>query len=230
LLGTRTLYMNCLVTAGPTWEPLDQVRRLTNLSTGRLGTGLAAALAKVGHRVTLLRGETATCGDRPAGVEIETFSTTADLARRLETRRDVGVEVVFHAAAVSDFAPATAFRRAPDGRLRPLEAGKFDTRGGPLLIELRPTPKLIARLREWFSEARLGGWKYEVDGHPATALARAREQMAAYGTDLCVVNGPAWGAGFGVVTGATVERAPDAPALYERLLAAVAGEGAGSRA
>jgi len=37
--------MNCIVTAGPTYEPLDDVRRLTNFSTGRLGTELANFLA-----------------------------------------------------------------------------------------------------------------------------------------------------------------------------------------
>ena len=52
--------MNCIVTAGPTFEPLDEVRRLTNFSTGRLGTELANFLAARGHKVVLLAGETAT--------------------------------------------------------------------------------------------------------------------------------------------------------------------------
>ena len=45
--------MNCIVTAGPTYEPLDEVRRLTNSSTGRLGSELANYLTARGHRVTL---------------------------------------------------------------------------------------------------------------------------------------------------------------------------------
>ena len=44
--------MNCIVTAGPTFEKLDQVRRLTNFSTGRLGTELANYLTDQGHTVT----------------------------------------------------------------------------------------------------------------------------------------------------------------------------------
>ena len=59
--------MNCIVTAGPTFEPLDDVRRLTNFSTGRLGTELANFLAARGHKVTLLIGESATYpGERKA--------------------------------------------------------------------------------------------------------------------------------------------------------------------
>ena len=52
--------LRCIVTAGPTCEPLDDVRRLTNFSTGRLGSRLAAHLASQGHEVVLLRGEAAT--------------------------------------------------------------------------------------------------------------------------------------------------------------------------
>ena len=52
--------MKCIVTAGPTYEPLDQVRRLTNFSTGRLGAGLAEYLVRRGHEVTLLLGELST--------------------------------------------------------------------------------------------------------------------------------------------------------------------------
>src|SRR3954471_6241897 len=52
--------VHCLVTAGPTYEPLDEVRRLTNFSTGQLGTELAAFLTANGHRVTLLIGEQST--------------------------------------------------------------------------------------------------------------------------------------------------------------------------
>ena len=51
--------MHCLVTAGPTYETMDNVRRLTNFSTGRLGTELANFLAESGHNVTLLIGEQA---------------------------------------------------------------------------------------------------------------------------------------------------------------------------
>lgn len=214
--------MNCLVTAGPTWEPIDRVRRLTNLSTGRLGTGLAAALAGVGHRVALLRGEAATWSAHPAGVQLESFSTTDDLARRLAARQGAGIDAVFHAAAVADFTTAGRYRRTAEGGLIPESAGKPDSRAGALLIELQPAPKLLPRLREWFPDAFLVGWKYEVDGDPTSALARGRAQLAACRTDLCVVNGPAWGDGFGLVTAETVTPASNAGELHQALLARLA--------
>jgi len=187
--------MHCIVTAGPTHEPIDKVRRLTNHSTGRLGTGLAKHLTGDGHEVTLLRGRSATDIEQPEGVELQMFTTTADLAEKLE--RLAKVDAVFHAAAVSDFAAGQVFRRAADGQLEPLKQGKLSTRDGELLLELKPTPKIIARLREWFPAALLVGWKYEVDGNRDSALGQGRSQISENQTNGCVVNGPAYGEGFG---------------------------------
>jgi phosphopantothenoylcysteine decarboxylase/phosphopantothenate--cysteine ligase len=191
--------MHCIVTAGPTYEPIDQVRRLTNHSTGQLGTGLAKRLADDGHEVTLLRGRSATHTEVPEDVGFQQFTTTEDLAEKLErlARAESGAGAVFHAAAVSDFAVGQIFRRADDGQLKPLNAGKHSTRDGDLLLELKPTPKIIASLREWFAEALLLGWKYEVDGDRDSALGQGQTQIVENQTNGCVVNGPAYGNGFG---------------------------------
>ena len=191
--------MHCIVTAGPTYEPIDQVRRLTNHSTGQLGTGLAKRLAADGHEVTLLRGRSATHTEMPEGIGLQQFKTTADLAEKLErlARAESGAGAVFHAAAVSDFAVGQIFRRADDGQLNPLNAGKLSTRDGDLLLELKPTPKIIASLREWFAEALLVGWKYEVDGDRDSALGQGQTQIVENQTNGCVVNGPSYGNGFG---------------------------------
>src|SRR6266576_7135498 len=95
--------MNCIVTAGPTFEPLDDVRRLTNFSTGRLGTELANFLAARGHEVTLLLGEQATHRGEQKAQHVEPFSTTANLLKKLKACSQQDMGAVFHAAAVSDF-------------------------------------------------------------------------------------------------------------------------------
>src|SRR5664280_3918204 len=77
--------MNCIVTAGPTFEPLDDVRRLTNFSTGRLGTELANFLTARGHHVTLLIGESATYAGERRAKSVKNFSTTADLRAKLKS-------------------------------------------------------------------------------------------------------------------------------------------------
>ncbi|GIT04646.1 MAG: hypothetical protein CM1200mP29_00570 [Verrucomicrobiota bacterium] len=162
--------MHCIVTAGPTYEPIDQVRRLTNRSTGRLGTGLAKRLASNGHEVTLLRGRLATHIDLPEDVEIQMFTTKTDLAEKLE--RLAKVDAVFHAAPVNDFAAGQVFRRAPGWQTQAAEPWQTRHSRWELLLELKPTPKIITSLRVWFEKAFLVGWKYEVDGNRTRRLVK----------------------------------------------------------
>ncbi len=193
--------MNCLVTAGPTYETLDHVRRLTNFSTGRLGSELVNFLADHGHDVTLLIGQQATWREACQAGRVETFTTTADLQTRLERWSGQPVDAVFHAAAVSDFKFGKIWLRSPAGELGEIKSGKISTRAGTLLAELVPTPKIIASLRSLYPSARLVGWKYEVEGGRASVIAAAEAQIRDCLTDACVANGPAYGKGFGLVKG-----------------------------
>lgn len=193
--------MNCVVTAGPTYETMDNVRRLTNFSTGRLGTELANFLTARGHAVTLLRGEQATYGGEIQALRVKAFSTTTDLMEQLQALAKLDVGAVFHAAAVSDFTFGKIWLRSEQGDLSEIKSGKISTRRGTLLAELVPTPKVIANLRDWFPTAKLIGWKFEVDGDRASVLRAAEQQLRDCRTDVCVANGPAFGPGFGLVTG-----------------------------
>lgn len=191
--------MRCIVTAGPTYENLDEVRRLTNFSTGRLGSELAAFLTKRGHEVVLLRGYYSTWHGDTGGSQVQTFTTTSDLQQHFKDLARNGADAIFHAAAVSDFGFGKVWSRSEDGQLTELSSGKLTTRGGTLLAELVPTPKIIHRLREWYPKARIVGWKYEVDGNRERIVELARRQLAECGSDACVANGAAYGRGFGLV-------------------------------
>lgn len=211
--------MNCIVTAGPTYEPLDDVRRLTNSSTGRLGSELASFLAARGHEVTLLLGEQATFrGSKIQAAKVETFTTTANLRDRLQALSHASIGTVFHAAAVSDFTFGKIIVRSIKGEMTEVKSRKISTRQGALFAELVPTPKIIASLRDWYPDARLVGWKLEMEGVRADILRLAGRQIAECRTDACVANGPAYGDGFGFVTAdhASVHL-PDRPALFDAL-------------
>lgn len=195
--------MNCIVTAGPTFEPIDRVRRITNFSTGRLGSLLAAYLAMRGHRVRLLLGEMApfrlSTADTGRLASIATFSTAADLLRKLTQLRQERIDAVFHAAAVADFSVQAAFADTGTGPQR-YSGGKIPSTVQRLVLELVPTPKIISNLRDLFPAAILVGWKYQVDGTRDEAILAGLNQILANRTNACVVNGPAYGDGFGLVT------------------------------
>jgi phosphopantothenoylcysteine synthetase/decarboxylase len=210
--------MNCIVTSGPAYEPLDRVRRLTNMSTGRLGIELANYLVERKHDVTLLIGEQATHGGERRAQRIEPFTTSADLRERLQALASRSVNAVFHAAAVSDFMFGKVWLRSPQGQLTEIKAGKIPTREGTMLAELVPTAKVITGLRDWFPKARIVGWKYEVDGNRPDVIRAAMKQISECLTDACVANGPAYGDGFGLVDrNGKNAHAPDRGSLFEAL-------------
>ena len=192
--------MKCIVTAGPTYEPLDGVRRLTNFSTGRLGSELVNFLTDRGHEVTLLICQQATWRGERNAARVETFTTTEDLRERLRALASREVGAVFHAAAVSDFKFGKVWQRGADNALTEVRAGKISTRAESLLVELVPTTKIIGELRSLFPKAVLVGWKYEVDDDRASVIAKAEQQIRENATSACVANGVAYGAGFGLVT------------------------------
>ncbi len=242
--------MKCIVTAGPTYEELDEVRRLTNFSTGALGTGLADYLAGLGHQIELLAGYYSTCPPAVQAQRQQTFTTTEDLRRRLAALASPDVGAVFHAAAVSDFTFGKIWERAPTGELREIKSAKIPTRGEDdvplekqyaalaknspikpapakdLLAELKPTPKIIPELRGWFPKAFLVGWKYELERQNKPAVREwtlGALQMKENQTDACVLNGRGYfNEGFGLLhKDMTLTRCMDNAALFTALAAAM---------
>jgi phosphopantothenoylcysteine synthetase/decarboxylase len=210
--------MHCIVTAGPSYEKLDKVRRLTNTSTGRLGIELANHLTHCGHDVTLLVGEQASYPGERRARRVESFAATSDLHDLLEALSDQPVHAVLHTAAVSDLMFGNVWLRSSQGELSEVNLNKLPSHHGTLVAELVPTPKIVAGLRDWFPKARIVGWKYEMDGKRAGVLQEAERQIVECLTDACVASGPAYGEGYGLVhsNGKTTHLA-QASELFEAL-------------
>jgi phosphopantothenoylcysteine decarboxylase/phosphopantothenate--cysteine ligase len=129
--------MRILVTSGATREFLDDVRFVSNVSTGRTGALLADALARAGLAVTLLRGQGADKPPRPdalAGLSV--FTSADNLLRQLRARLAAGkIDAVIHCAAVSDYRPE---KKIP---------GKLPSSSGSLDLHLVPTRKILPLLK-----------------------------------------------------------------------------------
>ncbi|MGC3990756.1 MAG: phosphopantothenoylcysteine decarboxylase [Chthoniobacteraceae bacterium] len=183
--------MKVIVTCGPSIEPIDEVRCITNFSTGELGIRLSNTLAAKGFDVICLKGSHATCPIPLDHVETRRFATNADLLTCLQKLSGPGIAAVFHVAALCDFELESV--KAADSTMD----GLRKISGVPSLqISLKAAPKLIASLRELFPAAKIIGWKYELDGTPQSALEKGARQMTKNRTDACVVNGSAYGEGF----------------------------------
>ena len=174
--------MRFLVSAGPTREPLDPVRFLSNRSTGKMGFALAEAAAAAGHETVLVAGPVSL--PTPSGVRRVDAVTAREMLAALE--REFGAaDVLLMAAAVADWRP------------RETAAAKLKKAGMAPVIELEPNPDILLALSRLRGGQVMVGFAAET-GNPA---AEARRKLEAKGLDFICANDVAQpGAGFGVDT------------------------------
>ena len=187
-----------IVTTGPASAPIDEVRRITNSASGEIGALLAEALIDRGWEVFVCRGTGATCRHLPEGARLHEFTTNQDLTRALEElseTRGHDIAGFFHAAALADYDIAAL--RGPEGTLDGHR--KVPGNLAQIHLTLEPAEKLLPRLRGWFPRAWIAGWKYELEGAREQAIDAGRGQLASGRTDATVVNGTAYGPGFGLL-------------------------------
>ena len=122
--------LSVVVTAGPTAEPLDPVRYITNRSSGKMGYAIAEAAHARGAHVTLISGPTAI--QPPKGVDLVRIGTTQELYDAVLGHADA--DVVIQAAAPADY------------RAREISPTKIKRTGDSLMIELVPNPDIAAAL------------------------------------------------------------------------------------
>jgi phosphopantothenoylcysteine synthetase/decarboxylase len=212
--------MKIIVTCGPSYEPIDGARRMTNMSTGKLGVTLANCLTDAGHEVVCLKGEGATCPDPLRGASVRTFTTNDDFADQLHALSETFEgDVVLHAAALCDFRVARVVTSDGDAGA----SKKISTRAGEVMLVLAPTLKVLPKLRLWFPRAIIVGWKYELAGTREDAFAAAWQQLRECDSDACVLNGAAYGRGFAVChcdgrVQPCIDAAELGPALLAKLL------------
>ena len=178
-----------VVSAGGTREPLDPVRYLGNRSSGRQGVALAAAAAARGAQVTLVGANLSV--PAPAGVELVTVGTAAELREAVRAAAKVA-DVVVMAAAVADYRPVN-----PAGT-------KLKKTGAPPTIELVETVDILAELgHERLRDAQvIVGFAAETGDENASVLEHGRAKARRKGADLLVVNAVGDGQGFGTADNA----------------------------
>jgi phosphopantothenoylcysteine decarboxylase / phosphopantothenate---cysteine ligase len=158
-----------LVTAGPTREPIDPVRYISNRSSGKMGYSVAAAALRRGADVTLVSGPTSIAP--PAGAAFVPVQSAEDM-RDAVLRHLKGTTIVIKAAAVADY------------RLRQLATSKIESQQRGLTLELTPNPDILKEVVARRSGAFLVGFAAETHD----VAARASAKLAAKGVDLLVVN------------------------------------------
>ncbi|HKO56297.1 MAG TPA: bifunctional phosphopantothenoylcysteine decarboxylase/phosphopantothenate--cysteine ligase CoaBC [Thermoanaerobaculia bacterium] len=170
--GPRDLVgRSVLVTAGPTREPIDPVRYISNRSSGKMGYAIAEAARRRGANVTLVSGPTMLTV--PAGVQLRQVTTAAEM-RDAVLALAPSHQIVIKAAAVADFAPSHVAAKKI----------KKDATGNGLTLELKRNPDILAELSRTTPRPFIVAFAAETDA----VAENAREKLRRKGADLIVAN------------------------------------------
>ena len=172
----RTLWLNdlnnkkVLVIAGSTSEPIDDVRVITNKSSGNTGIELANNAYLRGAKVKLLYGTSA--ASPPNYITTERFGAVSDLSKKVTKLK---YDIIIMCAAISDYT-VTKTR------------GKIKSRRSNLELTLKPTPKIISKIRKKYPRSYIVGFKLGSTKSKVNLIEEALQLLKAESLDMVVAN------------------------------------------
>lgn len=185
--------LRVLVTAGPTREPLDPVRYLSNRSTGKMGYALAKAAALRGAQVTLVSGRTDSSLHAPLGVKLVSIESAKDMFEAVKAHAPEQ-DIIVKAAAVADFTP----EETASEKIKKDSGAMQQTADGAYALRLRRTDDILGWLGEHRSPGQfLCGFSMETEH----MLENTRAKLAKKHVDMMAANNvKTAGAGFATDT------------------------------
>ena len=167
-----------LVTAGPTWVPIDEIRVITNIFTGTTGYAIARYAKSMGAGVTLLLGPgRVDFGDHPPNIEIIHFRYFDELLGAIRYRLKLKkYDIIIHSASVSDYIPVKKSRSK-------ISSGKKN-----LLLRLKPAPKIADSIKRYDPSIYLVKFKLELDRNTKKLISIAFKSLKESNADLIVAN------------------------------------------
>jgi phosphopantothenoylcysteine decarboxylase/phosphopantothenate--cysteine ligase len=175
-LGISLKNKRILITAGPTWVPIDSVRVISNTATGETGILLAERLVRLGARVTLLLGPAESCC-LDKRIRIKRFRYFEELQQLIIGQLRQGrYDIAVHSAAVSDYRPLKTFsKKVPSGKKR-------------WQIALVPTPKLLGLFKRIDPVLFVVGFKFEPEAAKSKLIREAKKLLDSKNCDAVIAN------------------------------------------
>lgn len=156
-----------LITAGPTREPIDDVRFISNPSTGKMGYAIAEEAERMGAEVTLISGPVQLA--KPEGVSLVSVTTASQMAKAVKEKIQ-SVDVLIMSAAVGDYRPKSSSK------------GKIKKEAVPAVMEIEPTEDILLSVRD--AKAFKVGFAAEI----GSAVEKAAEKMRRKELNMIVAN------------------------------------------
>ena len=187
--------MKILVTSGGTSEAIDNVRSITNHSTGRLGKIITETLLAAGHEVCLITTKRAVKPEAHPNLSIREITNTNDLLLEMQERiKDY--QVLIHSMAVSDYTPVymtgleevQASSNLEEFLSKQNHQTKISSTDEVQVLFLKKTPKIISLVKEWNPTIHLIGFKLLVDVSEDYLIEIARKSLIKNQADLIIAN------------------------------------------
>ncbi len=163
-----------LMTAGPTIEPIDPIRSVTNTSTGRTGVLLASELVSAGAEVTIIYGPGEVAP--PVGAKIITVRTGRQMLAAVRGELQKKFDVIIMAAAAPDYIPEK------------ISKTKIKSNKESLTVKLKRAPKIIDQIRRLQRDTLLVGFKAEANVSINTLVRSARRKLKESDADMIIAN------------------------------------------
>ena len=187
--------MKLLITSGGTSEKIDQVRSITNHSTGKLGALIAESFLTQGDQVTLVTTQNAVKPAAHPNLTIQIIENVQDLLETMQSLVKTH-DVLIHSMAVSDYTPIymagfdqiTASQDLTEFLNKTNVQGKISSQDDYQVLFLKQTPKIISQVKKWNPNIRLIGFKLLVDVSKEELLSVARASFIKNKAEIIVAN------------------------------------------
>ncbi|RSJ16979.1 Coenzyme A biosynthesis bifunctional protein CoaBC [Streptococcus intermedius] len=187
--------MKLLITSGGTSEKIDQVRSITNHSTGKLGALIADSFLEQGDQVTLITTRNAIKPAAHPNLTIQIIENVQELFEMMKPLVKTH-DVLIHSMAVSDYTPIymTGFEQITTSQdlteflNKTNKQSKISSKDNYQVLFLKQTPKIISQVKKWNPNIRLIGFKLLVDVSKEELLTVARASLTKNQAEIIVAN------------------------------------------
>lgn len=187
--------MKLLITSGGTSEKIDQVRSITNHSTGKLGALIADSFLAQGDQVTLITTRNAIKPAAHPNLTIQIIENVQELFEMMKPLVKTH-DVLIHSMAVSDYTPIymTGFEQLTTSQdlteflNKTNKQSKISSKDNYQVLFLKQTPKIISQVKKWNPNIRLIGFKLLVDVSKEELLTVARASLTKNQAEIIVAN------------------------------------------
>ena len=183
--------MKIIITAGGTEEPIDSVRKITNIGTGKLGSKIANRLSlslKKSDTIYYICNKNSIMPVENENIKIILTTDTDSVIKAFESLKYENIDFVIHSMAISDYKVEGAYIEE-DSIFKKIDtSSKMKSNNDEIFLKLVRTPKIVDKIKNWFPKTKLISFKLLNNVSSEELLNVAKKQKERTNSDLVIAN------------------------------------------